>query len=304
MIKSFEKLRRSLSKTKDNLLGKISRVVLRRKVDDDLIDEIEEILIEADVGVKATMRLIDNLRERAAENRVTDGGAVMDLLKSEITAILSDGRHELFPADAIKPVIWLITGVNGVGKTTTIGKLATHFASEGLKVVIGACDTFRAAAIDQVSIWAERSGVDLIRSQEGADPAAVAFDAAAAARAREADLLLIDTAGRLHTKSNLMEELKKIKRVVRKAAPEATILSKLIVDGNTGQNALSQVKTFTDAVGCDGIIITKLDGTAKGGIVIAVAAELSVPVDFIGLGETVDDLQRFDARQFAEALFS
>jgi fused signal recognition particle receptor len=304
MANPFKKLRDSLSKTKDNLLGKISEVVLRRKVDDDLLDEIEEILIEADVGVKATMRLVDRLREQAAENRITEGGAVMDLLKDEITAILSDEQHNLFPTDAVKPVVWLITGVNGVGKTTTIGKLATHFAKDGKKVVIGACDTFRAAAIDQVAVWAEWSGVDLIRSQEGADPAAVAFDATAAARARDADLLLIDTAGRLHTKSNLMEELKKIKRVVKKAAPDATILSKLIIDGNTGQNALSQVQVFTEAVGCDGIIITKLDGTAKGGIVLAVAEELSVPVDFIGLGETVDDLQRFDARKFAEALIT
>lgn len=304
MFSAFEKLKKSLSRTKDNLFGKIAKVVGGRKIDDDLIDEIEEILIEADVGVAATTRLIDTLRERASENRVSESGEVMALLKSEISAILSRQNHDLFPADAVKPVVWLITGVNGVGKTTTIGKLATRFAGEGKKVMIGACDTFRAAAIDQVGIWAERSGVEMIRSQENADPASVAFDAASAARARGADLLLIDTAGRLHTKSNLMEELKKIKRVVNKAVPGATVLSKLIIDGNTGQNALSQVRVFSDAVGCDGLIVTKLDGTAKGGVVIAVAAELGVPVDFVGLGEGIDDLQPFDAAQFAEALFS
>ncbi len=304
MINPFDKLRKSLAKTKDNLMGKISRVVLRRKIDDDLLDEIEEILIEADVGVKATMRLIDSLRERVKDTGATEGDGVMQLLKDEIADIMS-GRSIDPTSDSGNGLeIWLITGVNGVGKTTTIGKLATRFAAEGKKVMIGACDTFRAAAIDQVEIWANRSGVDIIRSQEGADPAAVAFDAASAARARNVDILLIDTAGRLHTKSNLMDELKKIRRVVVKAAPDANVLSKLIVDGNTGQNAISQVQVFTDAVGCDGIIITKLDGTAKGGVVIAVAEELNVPVDFIGLGESVEDLQRFDAKQFAEALFA
>ena len=226
----------------------------------------------------------------------------MDLLKEEIAAILGRRDDDLFPPDHAKPLIWLITGVNGVGKTTTIGKLATLFVREGKRVMIGACDTFRAAAIDQVAIWAERGGVDIIRSQESADPASVAFDAANSARARGMDILLIDTAGRLHTKSNLMDELAKIKRVVQKAAPDATIQSKLIIDGNTGQNAISQVKVFTDAVGCDGIIMTKLDGTAKGGVMIAVAEELGVPVDFIGLGEGIDDIQRFDPAEFARAL--
>jgi fused signal recognition particle receptor len=304
MFSAFEKLRNSLSKTKDSLLGRIAKVITRRAIDDDLIDEIEEILIEADVGVQATTRLIERLRERARSDNAVDSDAVMALLKDEIRNILSADNRELLPDGAGKLVVWLITGVNGVGKTTTIGKLATRFAAEGKHVMIAACDTFRAAAIDQIAIWAERSGVEIIRSQEGADPAAVAFDAASAARARGADLLLVDTAGRLHTKANLMEELKKIKRVVIKAAPDAAVLSKLIIDGSTGQNALSQVRIFSDAVGCDGLIITKLDGTAKGGIVIAIAEELKVPVDFIGLGETVDDLQRFDPKQFAEALLA
>ncbi len=304
MFNAFDKLKNSLSKTKDNIVGKISRVVLRRKIDDALLDEIEEILIEADVGVKATMRLIDSVKEKARDRNLTEGEDVIALLKEEIAEILSGEGGELFRPDDPKPVIWLVVGVNGVGKTTTIGKLATWMAAQGKKVIIGACDTFRAAAVEQVAIWAERSGVDLITSQSGADPAAVAFDAASAARARGADVLLIDTAGRLHTKSNLMEELKKIRRVVLKAAPEAAVYSKLIIDGNTGQNAISQVRIFTDAVGCDGLIITKLDGTAKGGVVIAVAEELKVPVEFIGIGEKIDDLQRFDAREFAEALFA
>ena len=304
MFGAFDKLRKSLSKTKDSIIGKIAQVITRRSIDDDLIDEIEEILIEADVGVKATNRLIDRLRERARDGSVSDADGVMTLLKDEIRSILSSDAAELLPANAPQLTIWLITGVNGVGKTTTIGKLATRFAGEGKKVMIAACDTFRAAAIDQIAIWAERSGVEIIRSQEGADPAAVAFDAASAARARGTEILLVDTAGRLHTKSNLMEELKKIKRVVIKAAPEASVLSKLIIDGSTGQNALSQVRIFSDAVGCDGLIITKLDGTAKGGVVIAIAEELKVPVDFIGLGETIDDLQRFNPKEFADALLA
>jgi len=304
MFGSLEKLKKSLSKTKDNLLGKISRTVSRRKLDEDLLEEIEEILIEADVGVAATGRLIESIREHSQKLKAADGESVLSMLKDEITSILSRREVPLFIDTDKRPVVWLIVGVNGVGKTTTIGKLATTFSREGRRVIIAACDTFRAAAIDQVAIWAERSNVEIIKSQTGSDPASVAFDGAKAALARKADLLLVDTAGRLHTKSNLMEELKKIKRVVAKAIPGAAIYSKLIVDGSTGQNAISQVKTFTEAVGCDGIIITKLDGTARGGVVIAVAQELGVPVDFIGLGEGLDDLQRFDARQFTEALFT
>ena len=303
IFSAFDKLKNSLSKTKDNLLGKISQVVLRRKIDDDLLDEIEEILIEADVGVRATMKLIETLKEKVKEQSLSEGEQIITLLKDEISTILSREDSTLFHDSDPKPVIWLIVGVNGVGKTTTIGKLATNFAGTGKKVMIAACDTFRAAAIEQLTIWAERSNVDIIKSQSGSDPAAVAFDAAKAAQSRQVDILLVDTAGRLHTKSNLMEELKKIKRVVLKAIPEAAVYSKLIIDGSTGQNAISQVKVFSDTVGCDGIIVTKLDGTAKGGMMIAVAEELNVPVDFIGLGEGIDDLQRFDSKQFTEALF-
>jgi fused signal recognition particle receptor len=303
MLSSFDRLKLSLSKTKDSIFGRIIQVAARRRIDEELLEDIEEILIQADVGVKATERLIGNVKNASVEQRLSEGEAVIALLRKEIVAILTDRSVDPTPETTGQPVIWLVTGVNGVGKTTTVGKLATLFALEGKKVIIGACDTFRAAAIDQIAIWAQRSAVEMIRSQEGADPASVAFDAAGAARARGADLLLIDTAGRLHTKSNLMEELKKIKRVVHKAVPEATVLTKLILDGTTGQNALSQVATFTEAIGCDGIIVTKLDGTAKGGMVIAVAAELGVPVDFIGLGEKIEDIQRFDPKQFAEALF-
>ncbi|MDH4158041.1 MAG: signal recognition particle-docking protein FtsY, partial [candidate division Zixibacteria bacterium] len=238
------------------------------------------------------------------EQGLSEGSDVLALLKDEITNILSQKPPSSPVADNSVPAVWLILGVNGVGKTTTIGKLATSFASRGSKVMIAACDTFRAAAIDQVAIWAERSGVEIIKSREGADPASVAFDAANAALARKADLLLVDTAGRLHTKTNLMEELKKIKRVIARALPAAPIISELIIDGTTGQNALSQVRVFTDAVGCDGVIVTKLDGTAKGGVIIAVTEELGVPVDYIGLGESIDDLQPFDPKQFAEALFA
>ncbi len=304
MFNPFEKLKKSLAKTKNNLMGKISQVVLRRKIDDDLLDEIEEILIEADVGVKATMRLIEAIKDKARERRLTEGDDIIALLKEEISDILVREEPKTLLEGPHKPIVWIIIGVNGVGKTTTIGKLATRIAGEGKKVLIGACDTFRAAAVDQVEIWAKRSGVDLIRAQTGADPAAVAFDAASAAKARGIDLLLLDTAGRLHTKANLMEELKKIKRTVLKAAPDATVYSKLILDGTTGQNAISQVEVFTEAVGCDGLIITKLDGTAKGGVVIAIAEELGVPVEFVGLGEGIDDIQRFDAREFTEALFA
>lgn len=303
MFNPLKKLKESLARTKETIIGKISQVILRRKIDDDLLDEIEQILIEADVGVKATMRLIESIKRKARERNLTEGDDVIALLKEEIEAILAKEDAKIDLNGAAKPTVWLIVGVNGVGKTTTIGKLATHFSSQGKKVVIGACDTFRAAAIEQISIWAQRSGVEIIKTQQDADPAAVAFDAANAARARNADLLLIDTAGRLHTKSHLMEELQKIKRVVAKAAPGSTILSKLIIDGTTGQNALSQLKVFTEAVGCDGLIITKLDGTAKGGVIIAIAEEFGVPVDFIGVGEGIEDLQRFDSRQFTQALF-
>jgi len=304
MINSFEKLKQSLSRTKQNIFGKISRVVSRRKINDELLEEIEEILIGADVGVKATTRLIENIKQKAQEKKLTEGEDIIALLQEEIAMILTRKEQSLSSSNSEnRPVVWLIVGINGGGKTTTIGKLATMFSSENKKVVIAACDTFRAAAIDQIAIWAERSNVDIIKSTEGSDPAAIAYDAAKAAAARSADILLVDTAGRLHTKSNLMEELKKIRRVTAKALPDSPIYSKLIIDGSTGQNAIAQAQVFTDTVGCNGIIVTKLDGTAKGGAIIAVVEELGLPVDFIGLGEGINDLQPFDPQQYARALF-
>ena len=297
----FDKLKKSLTRTTEAITQKIAQVVTGRRIDQDLLDELEEILISADVGVQATTRLLSRIQTVAKEQKLTEGEQVIGLLKDEIALILSRNTEGRSVTTGLS--VWLITGVNGVGKTTTIGKLATYFAGQNKKVMIAACDTFRAAAIDQISIWAQRSGVEIVRSLENADPASVAHDAAAAAQARGVEILLVDTAGRLHTKSHLMEELKKIRRVVEKAAPSATVLSKLIIDGNTGQNAVSQARVFTEAVGCDGIIITKLDGTAKGGIVIAIAEELGAPVEFIGLGEGIDDLQPFDPKAFASALF-
>ncbi len=302
MASFFDKLKKSLSRTTEAIVEKITQVVTGRRIDQDLLDELEEILISADVGVQATMRLIERVQKAAKEQKLTEGDQLIGLLKDEISAILAKNESHTVGGGGLS--VWLITGVNGVGKTTTIGKLATYFAGQKKKVMIAACDTFRAAAIDQISIWAERSGVEIVRSSENADPASVAHDAAAAAQARGVEILLVDTAGRLHTKSHLMDELKKIRRVVEKAAPNANILSKLIIDGNTGQNAVSQARVFTEAVGCDGIIITKLDGTAKGGIVIAISEELGAPVEFIGLGEGIDDLQPFEPKAFAEALFA
>ncbi len=300
----LNKLKSSLSKTRANIFGKISRLVLNRKIDDELLEEFEETLIEADVGVKATMRLIETVKVKAKEQNLIRAEDIIPILKDEIISLLSIANRDIPQKIKETPEVWLIIGVNGAGKTTTIGKLSVIMSSQGKKVIIAACDTFRAAAVDQIVIWAERSKVDIVKSQEGSDPAAVAFDAATAAKARKADLLLVDTAGRLHTKTNLMEELKKIKRAVNKALPDATVYSKLVIDGSTGQNAVSQVKQFGEAVGCDGIIITKLDGTAKGGVVIAIAAELQVPIEYIGIGEGIEDLQPFDAREFTEALFS
>ncbi|MFH1700360.1 MAG: signal recognition particle-docking protein FtsY [Candidatus Zixiibacteriota bacterium] len=300
-LKNFKQ---GLSKTKENIVGKVRHVVgLAAKVDDDLLDKIEEILLQGDVGVSASMKIIENLKEQVARKNIKETDEILGALKSEIAAIIKTDRDPLALCGT-NPTVWLIMGVNGTGKTTSVGKLARFFSQNGKSVMIAACDTFRAAAVDQLAIWADRSGVDFIRAKDGSDPAAVAFDAASSAKAKGTDILLIDTAGRLHTKTHLMEELKKIRRVLLKVVPEENIKPKLILDGTTGQNALSQVKVFTDAAGsCDGLIVTKLDGTAKGGVVIAIAEEMSVPIDFIGLGEQIDDLKPFNPETFVEALF-
>jgi fused signal recognition particle receptor len=303
MISKFKKLKDSLSKTRDSIFGKIGRIIAGRKIDDGLLDEIEEVLLKADIGVSATERAVENLRRLAKNEKISEAGDVFRLLKNQMSGILEKNKREILSDNHAKPAVWLITGVNGTGKTTTVGKLAHYFKARGKSVIIAACDTFRAAAVEQLGIWAERSGVGFIKAHSGADPASVAYDAATAAKTRNIDYLLIDTAGRLHTKTNLMEELKKIRRVTEKIIPPDQIFSKLIIDGTTGQNALSQVKIFTDAIGCDGVIVTKLDGTAKGGIMVAIAEELSVPVDFIGIGEKIEDLQPFDAGEYVEALF-
>jgi fused signal recognition particle receptor len=306
MFKFLKNFTQGLSKTKENLVGKVRQAVgLAAKVDDDLLDKIEEILIQGDVGVAATMRIMDHLKDKVAHDNIKDPEAIIALLKNEIAAIVATDRDPAALPGTARPIVWLVMGVNGTGKTTSIGKLAKFFRDQGNRVMIAACDTFRAAAVDQLAIWAERSGVDFIRAKDGSDPAAVAYDAAGAAKARSIDILLVDTAGRLHTKTHLMEELKKIRRVLAKVVPEQAIKPKLVLDGTTGQNALSQVRLFTEAVGeLDGLLITKLDGTAKGGVVIAIAEEMSVPIDFVGLGEQIDDLKPFDPQTFTEALFS
>ncbi len=304
MLSKLKKLKESLSKTRDSLFGKIASVVTGRRLDDDLLDDLEEVLLKSDIGLAATESIIDKLRESANRKKVTESDDVIALLQKDISEILSNNKREIGPADNTQPMVWLITGVNGSGKTTTVGKLANYFRKDGKKVMIAACDTFRAAAVEQLEIWSQRSGVDMIRAHTGADPASIAFDAASSAKSKNMDILLVDTAGRLHTKSNLMEELKKIRRVTEKVVPSEQIKSILVIDGNTGQNALSQVKVFREAVGCDGLIISKLDGTAKGGVMVAIAKELAVPVEFVGIGEGIDDIQKFDAPAYAEALFN
>jgi len=300
---SLEKLKAGLTKTKGNLLGKISQAVgLHKKIDQELLDELEEILIKADVGPSTTAKIIDGVRQQAQKNKIEDSSRITDLLKEQVASVLRTGDKPVGNTPA--PYVIMVVGVNGTGKTTSIAKLAKDFNDQGLKVLVAACDTFRAAAVEQLSIWAERVGVEMIRSQPNQDPASVAFDAIKSASARGLDVIIADTAGRLHTKVNLMEELKKIKRVMDKALPGAPHEIILVIDATTGQNGLSQVKIFKDAVDVTGIFLTKLDGTAKGGIMIAIADQFNVPVRYIGLGEKPDDFQRFDPTWFTEALFS
>ena len=307
--KFFDKVKQGLAQTRQTMTAAIAAVApVGTRLDDDALDDIEAALIGADMGLETATELIDELRQRLGNQQVEDGPTgVLRVLEDQIAELMtSDGSASLPLAGQLpgKPFVVLIVGVNGTGKTTTVGKLAKQYADAGKKVVLAAGDTFRAAAIPQLAIWAERAGADLIRTQQGADPAAVAFDALAAAKSRGADVLLVDTAGRLHNKVNLMEELKKIRRSLAKQDPAAPHETLLVLDGTSGQNALSQATEFNQATELTGLVLTKLDGTAKGGIVVALRRQMDLPVKLIGVGEGVDDLQPFDGEEFARALFA
>ena len=299
----FDRLKKGLAKTRETFTNKIEKPIIGyADIDDDLLDELEETLIMSDVGVKTTERLMADVRNGIKKKDINTPEDLKPFLVEKISEILSTGSDETRIASA-GPTVLLVIGVNGVGKTTTIGKLAAYYKEQGKSVMLAAADTFRAAAIDQLQIWGDRTGVPVIRHEEGSDPAAVAFDAVKAARARSIDVLIIDTAGRLHTKSNLMEELKKINRVIQREIAEAPHETLLVLDATTGQNAISQADLFQKAAAITGIVLTKLDGTAKGGVIIGLKSELSMPVKWIGVGEGVDDLRPFIAKDFARALF-
>ncbi|MEO5931656.1 MAG: signal recognition particle-docking protein FtsY [Candidatus Kapaibacterium sp.] len=308
----YDRLKEGLSRTREGIAEKIGVAARQnRKIDDQLLDEIEEALIMADVGADTTIEISDSLRERVRAGGFTDAHDLSRLLREEITRLLSkspsgtgdSGDPFAIPADH-RPYVIMVVGVNGVGKTTTIGKLAYNYRNAGHRVLIGAADTFRAAANEQLEIWAERAEVEIVGQGQGADPAAVAYDTIQAALSRKADVVIIDTAGRLHNKANLMEELRKMSRVMQKLAPTAPDEVLLVLDATTGQNAIQQAKEFTRSVDVTGLVLTKLDGTAKGGVVIAIANTLDMPVRFIGVGERIDDLQPFSADEFASALFA
>ena len=299
----FKRLVQGLTKTRDNIVSGIDSIFSGfSSIDEEFYEEIEEILIMGDLGVHATTEIIENLKAKVKEQHIKEPAQCKELLISSIKEQMDVGETAYRFEN--EPSVVLVIGVNGVGKTTSVGKLAGKLKDQGKKVVLAAADTFRAAAGEQLSEWASRAGVDMIGGQEGADPAAVVYDAVAAAKARNADVLLCDTAGRLHNKKNLMEELKKIHRILEKEYPEAFRETLVVLDGTTGQNALAQAKQFSEVADISGIILTKMDGTAKGGIAVAIQSELGIPVKYIGVGETIDDLQKFDSEQFVKALFS
>jgi len=299
----FSRLKSRMTRTSDGLVKNIDKLVLgKKKVDDDLMEELEEVLLTADIGVKTSYDLLELIEAKVRRNELQDAGALKNSLKEEMLKILLCEEKNL-DISIDTPFVMMVVGVNGAGKTTTIGKLAYRYKSYGKKVIIAAGDTFRAAAIEQLEIWGERSNIPVIKHHDGADPGAVAFDAVTAARARGADMVIIDTAGRLHTKTNLMEELKKIKKVIAKVNPAAPHEILLVLDATTGQNAISQAKLFNEAVGVTGLAITKLDGTPKGGVVIGIADELKIPIRFIGVGEGLNDLKDFYAEEFIDAIF-
>ncbi len=302
-------LDKGLSKTKQSVFQKLSRAVVgKSKVDDKVLDDLEEILISSDVGVNTTIKIIERIEERVAKDKYTSTSELNQILRDEITALLTESNSGGVPTSweitDKKPYVIMVVGVNGVGKTTTIGKIAHKYKQSGKKVLIGAADTFRAAAIDQLEIWSERVGVPLIKQKMGSDPASVAFDTVKSAQSQDADVVIIDTAGRLHNKVNLMNELSKIKRVMQKVIPDAPHEILLILDGSTGQNAFEQAKQFTKATDITAMAITKLDGTAKGGVVIGVSDQFKIPVKYIGIGEKMEDLQIFEKSEFVDSLFN
>ena len=294
----FSKLKEGLKKTKDNIGKKIFAAFSGRALDDDFYEELEEAMLTADMGVTATEQILDEFKDEVYREKITDTEKAKNLLKR----IMVDSISYDIP-DYDYPLVILLAGVNGVGKTTAIGKLANYFKSIGKSVVVAAADTFRAAASDQLEVWADRANVRIIKHKEGSDPASVVFDAISSAKARGDDVILVDTAGRLHNKKNLMDELKKIHKVIIRELPDADYRSYIVLDATTGQNALSQVEIFSEAIDIDGIILTKLDGTAKGGVVVAISAEQEIPVVFVGVGEKIDDLLPFDPEEFVDAIF-
>ena len=297
----FDKLKNGLTKTKDAFFGQVNDVLKSfRRVDEDLLEELEELLICADMGAETAMSVVDELREKIKEDKITEADAVKDALKEILRDHIGEGEPLKLETT---PSVILVIGVNGVGKTTSIGKISAHLKSQGKKVIVAAADTFRAAAIDQLAVWCDRAGVELIRQNEGGDPAAVVFDAASAAKKRGADVLIIDTAGRLHNKKNLMDELAKIDRVIERELPGSSRETLLVLDSTTGQNAVIQAKEFMQAAKITGLILTKLDGTAKGGAVFSIKKMLGIPVKFIGVGEQMEDMQPFDSAMFVDALF-
>ncbi len=294
----FSKIKNAFKKTKESLGNKIMSIMSKGELNDDFFDELEEVLISSDIGANCSVEIVEQLRERARKDKLRTQEDVKDAMREIMTEILDKNQMP----EVSYPLVYLVVGVNGVGKTTTIGKLANLYKSQGKSVLLVAGDTFRAAAVDQLTVWANRNNVKIIKNEDGTDPASVVFDGVVSAQAKNIDVVIIDTAGRLHNKANLMEELKKVSKVVSNKWPEACYQKLLVLDATTGQNALSQVEYFDEAVGIDGLVLTKLDGTAKGGVVLGIAQDYSVPVVFVGTGEQIDDIEPFNSQEFVEAI--